>query len=113
MDEDNLYMGLVGLYEKYSTFLPTRDSVSTKNYRYISYRHFTWWVHNKLKKHVRRRLPACALRVIRERFPAPDGIYVGFKHGKVIAESMATWKIEGEKEHYESEDEGEDSEDSD
>ena len=54
MDEDNLYMGLVGLYEKYSTFLPTRGNMSTKNYRYISYRHFTWCVHNKLKKHVRR-----------------------------------------------------------
>lgn len=93
-------MGLVGLYDNYSTFLPARDNVSTKNYRYISYRHFTWWVHNKLKKHVRRRLPACALK-----FPAPDGVYVGFKNGKVVAESMSTWKIEGEKRPYESEDE--------
>ena len=66
-----------------------------------------------MKKNVRRRLPACALRVIREKFPAPDGIYVGFKHGKLVTESMSTWKIEGEKEPYESEDETDESDEYD
>jgi len=52
-------------------------------YRYAAYRQFTWWVRGWLGKKVRRVIPACAIRRIRDAFPEPDSMYVGFKAGDV------------------------------
>ncbi|XP_066918291.1 uncharacterized protein [Clytia hemisphaerica] len=99
LDESYLYMGLVSLHDLFSDYLPPRDKATTRNYRYAAYRHFTWWANSKGKKNVRRRLPACVLRTIRERFPAPDGVYVGFKAGVATAESrMSSWRLVEEEE---------------
>ena len=51
-------------------------------YRYTAYRSFTWWIYGKLKRKLRKVIPACAVASIRECFPEPDGIYEGF-HGAV------------------------------
>ena len=62
-----------------------------RSYRYAAYRQFTWWVHNRLGRGVRRRIPACVINKIREEFPEPDGIYVGFKDGKQTSEIDFSW----------------------
>ena len=46
-------------------------------YRLAAYRQFTYWVHNKLGRHVRQVIPSCAVNKIRETFPDATGQYRG------------------------------------
>ena len=57
---------------------PLPNPIPNKTYRLAAYRQFTYWVHGHLGKHVRRVVPACVITKIRDRFPEPDGRYVGF-----------------------------------
>lgn len=89
---ENLWTALVGMHDRESTSLPPRDNVPTKTYRYAAYRQFTWWVHNRLGRGVRRRIPSCVLNKIRETFPAPDAVYVGFSdNGDQRSEVDFSW----------------------
>ncbi|KAJ8048299.1 hypothetical protein HOLleu_00552 [Holothuria leucospilota] len=54
---------------------------SCRTYRYAAYRMFTYWVYGKLGQGVRKVVPACAVSKIRETFPDPNGVYVGFQIG--------------------------------
>ena len=64
----------------------------TKTYRYASYRQFTWWVDNRIGKGVRRVIPSCVIKRIREENPSPDGLYVGYKDGGTITDEVnLTW----------------------
>ena len=49
--------------------------------RLQAYRQFTYWVHSRLGKHVRRVIPACVVKKIRDDYPVDDDDedYVGFK----------------------------------
>ena len=69
-----------------------------RSYRYASYRQFTWWVHNRIGKGVRRVIPSCVVKLIREVFPSPDGQYVGFQSGNKVDEKELTWIFRTEKE---------------
>ena len=46
---------------------------------YAAYRIFTWWVHNRLGRGVRKVIPSCAIWVIRNTFPEANMIYVPFQ----------------------------------
>ena len=50
--------------------------------RLTSYRQFTYWIHRKLGKGVRRVIPACVVSSIRRQFPEENGEYVGSLTGK-------------------------------
>ena len=52
-----------------------------RSFRYSAYRQFTWWVRGHLGKTIPRVIPSCAVKKIREMFPADDGIYTGFIAG--------------------------------
>ena len=67
-----------------------------RTYRYAAYRQFTWWVHNKLGKAVRRVIPSCAVNLIRKTFPSPDGVYTGFLEGKLVDENAFSWTYQNE-----------------
>ena len=47
--------------------------------RLTAYRQFTYWVHRNLGKGVRRVIPACAVIVIRKKFPEDSGEYTASK----------------------------------
>ncbi|XP_044180558.1 uncharacterized protein LOC122961799 [Acropora millepora] len=55
------------------------EAVAKINYRYAAYRQFTWWVHDRLGKYVRRVIPACVVKEIRAAFPDSQGNYTGFR----------------------------------
>ena len=47
--------------------------------RLAGYRQFTWWVHTRLGKSVKRVIPLCAVWTIRDSYPEDDNQYTGFK----------------------------------
>ena len=59
-----------------------------RTYRYSSYRQFTWWVHNRLGRHVRRIIPSCAINRIRAEFEEDDGNYTCFEGTDAVASEI-------------------------
>lgn len=43
-----------------------------------AYRQFILWEHGYLGKGNRRIIPSCAVKKVREQYPAPDNVYMGF-----------------------------------
>jgi hypothetical protein len=56
-----------------------RFSVYYWSLRYSSYRMFVSWSHGHLGKGIRRVIPSCVVRTIRESYPEADGQYTGFR----------------------------------
>ena len=48
-------------------------------YRFAGYKQFSWWIHNRLGKGVRKVIPSCALSSILRKYPSADGSYIPFK----------------------------------
>ena len=53
-----------------------------RSYRFAVYKQFSWWIHNRLGKGVRKVIPSCALWSIREKYPSADGSYIPFKESR-------------------------------
>ena len=49
------------------------------SYRKASYRQYTLWRYGRLGKGNRKVVPSCVVRMVRTAYPAPDGVYMGFK----------------------------------
>ena len=54
-------------------------NIQNKSLRYAGYRQFTWWVHNRLGKGVRKVIPSCTLWAIRDEYAEPNHYYVPFQ----------------------------------
>ena len=52
---------------------------SPANYRKAAYRQYILWVYGYLGRGNRRVIPSCVVLCIRNWYPAPDGIYLGFR----------------------------------
>ena len=52
---------------------------SMESFRKAGYRQYALWRYGKLGRGNRRVIPACVVRRIRIRYPAPDGRYMGFR----------------------------------
>ena len=52
--------------------------------RYLAYREFTAWVYKRLGKNIRKVIPACVVKAIRNAFPKrPDESYEGFHYADI------------------------------
>ena len=60
------------------TFVESVD-YSTSSYRKAAYRQFILWREGHLGRGNRKVVPSCVVWSVRNRFPAPDGMYLGFK----------------------------------
>ena len=49
------------------------------DYRKAAYRQWTLWRCGYLGKQNQKVIPSCAMWAVRTKYPAPDGIYLGFK----------------------------------
>ncbi|XP_014669580.1 PREDICTED: uncharacterized protein LOC106810659 [Priapulus caudatus] len=58
-----------------------REPLSNRVLRLAGYRNFTYWVHKRIGRRVRRVIPACVIASIRSTYPEESGVYVGFKEG--------------------------------
>lgn len=56
------------------------SNMTHRNYRYHAYRNYIDFVHGYLGKHHRKVIPACVVTHIRQKWPDPDGAYVGYRH---------------------------------
>ena len=52
---------------------------SMSSFRKAAYRQFILWEHGYLGKGNRRIIPSCAVKKVREQYPAPDNVYMGFR----------------------------------
>lgn len=57
-----------------------RKTMTNKNWRYLAYRQFVYWINSwkNLGKGYRVVIPSCAVKKIRESYPEQSGVYVGF-----------------------------------
>ncbi|XP_064638314.1 uncharacterized protein LOC135494328 [Lineus longissimus] len=55
------------------------EPITERAYRLAAYRQFTWWIHERLGKKVRKVIPSCVVQLIRETFQDPNGQYTGFR----------------------------------
>ncbi|XP_077318461.1 P2X purinoceptor 7-like [Lithobates pipiens] len=58
--------------------LPVVDANNNRRLRKTAYRLFMAWIYGYLGKGNRRVIPSCAVKVVRDVFPDPNGSYVGF-----------------------------------
>ncbi|XP_033114047.1 P2X purinoceptor 7-like [Anneissia japonica] len=61
------------------------DPIPNETFRLKAYRQFTYWVHDRLGKAIRRVIPACVVGRIRQEYPSDNGAYVGFKEADLQA----------------------------
>ena len=77
LDSEVLQTALVAIanvrFHHYS--LPIQNTT----YRLAAYRQFTYWIHTRLGRAVRRVIPACAVNQIRLAYPEPSGQYTGYQ----------------------------------
>ena len=59
--------------------LAEEPDYSTNSFRKAAYRQYCLWKYGKLGKGNRRVLPSCVVLTIRRFYPAPDGIYMGYR----------------------------------
>lgn len=55
----------------------TQEDVN-KSSRHAAYRQFILWIYGRLHRKDRRVVPSCCVKVIRDRYPDPEGNYKGF-----------------------------------
>jgi hypothetical protein len=59
------------------------ESDANKSFRHAAYRQYVLWVHGQLAQGDRRKIPACCVRMIRDKYPSPSGEYTGFRQGGI------------------------------
>ena len=70
-----LRMTLTAINDLQCNTLPDNN----KSLRYAGYRCYTWWIHSRLGRGVRKAVPSCAVWTIRDKYPDPTNNYVPFK----------------------------------
>ena len=68
----------VAIVSRSDTYADVPD-YSPQSYRKAAYRQWIMWQHGYLGRTNRKVIPSCVVWKVRSRYPAPDGVYLGFK----------------------------------
>ncbi|KAH3838412.1 hypothetical protein DPMN_111821 [Dreissena polymorpha] len=76
----------MALHIQQTFFALQAESVEDSNraFRHAAYRQYVLWMYGQLERSDRRTVPACCVKIIREKFPSDIGQYTGFipaRHG--------------------------------
>ncbi|XP_072032762.1 uncharacterized protein [Amphiura filiformis] len=67
---------------------PGGDGWTNRLYRHVSYRAYTYWIHQRLGRYNRRATPACVVLTIRANFPEEnDESYISFKEADEVGDA--------------------------
>ncbi len=75
LDPENLEMAILSITDLRND---QRDN-STRAFRKAAYRQYVLWQHGYLGKGNRKVVPSCCVLAIRDKYPSPTGVYMGFK----------------------------------
>ena len=75
LDRDILSVAIVNRSDDFAD----EPDYSPSSYRKAAYRQWTMWQIGSTGQGNRRVIPSCVVRAVRNRYPAPDGIYLGYK----------------------------------
>ena len=68
----------VAIVSRSDTYADVPD-YSPQSYQKAAYRQWIVWQHGYLGRTNRKVIPSCVVWKVRSRYPAPDGVYLGFK----------------------------------
>lgn len=68
----------VAILNRSDIFVESPD-YSPSSYRKAAYRQFVLWQEGRLGRGNRKVVPSCVVWAVRNHYPAPDGLYLGFK----------------------------------
>ena len=84
MDLYILDPGVLGLANQFRhDVMASHEGHDNAARRHDAYRQFILWTYGRLGRGIRRVIPSCVVWRIRDRYPSPDGYYVGFVPGAV------------------------------
>ena len=77
-----LKKGLVGLHKTKGNRLEKENEIKNRSLCIVAYKHFVWWIYQRLVKENRRASSSCVLWEIRQHHPEANGQYILHSEGK-------------------------------
>lgn len=75
LNTDSLSIAIVGRSDDFAD----TPEYSLASYRKAAYRQWIMWYHGYLGRHNQQMIPSCVVWAVHNAYPAPDGVYLGFK----------------------------------
>ena len=87
----NYFFSFCSIYDKLRFWRKQFSCNYLRSLRNATYREFYCFFRARLGREVRRRIPACVIKIIQEKYPIENDQYTGFKDGEKVSEIDFSW----------------------